>query len=173
MRRVTLLVVLGVLLLVGSGLVPVVDLLTSEWDDDYVYTVGAESSCGGLVATSGPDSTARAYEYDLSELSDRGRRHVGRAIENGSYRVEDEADTAREFDFAADHFEAGSGCYVVHHDGEAHTLATMELDHRSDPEDRRLANRVGPVLLTAGAASLVAAVVTGLAGFVDGRRENQ
>lgn len=172
MRRAVLLAAVGVLLLTGAALVPVADLLTAEWDRDYVYRVGDEGVCGDVVATASGDDGSEAYTYDVSELSDRGRRHVLAAIEDGSHRVGDADETAPEFRFADDHFATGAGCYVVRHEGDAHSLTTRVVGHRADPEDRRLAGQVGPVLLSAGAASLLAAAAIALAGRIDGSREN-
>jgi hypothetical protein len=166
MRHAVVPAALGILLLVGAAVVPVADFLTAEYDSDYVYEVGSSGYCGGLVATSSPEAGTGGHTYDLSELSVRGRRHVRHALANGSHRVEREQDTAPAFTFADDHFAANKGCYVVHHDGTASTLTTRVVSHRTDLEDRRLAKQVGPVLLYAGVAGLVAAAALALARSV-------
>lgn len=166
MNRSTALVLAGIVLLIASAAVPLVGLATSEWDSDYVYTIESDGSfCADVVhetpAANGTDNFRVAY----ANLSETGRQHFDRALADGRYVVEDEADTAPDFQFADDHVAAGEGCYAITHEGDTHALRTSQESQRVGPTNRLSAFTVGVLLLVLG----IGALLTGV-GLVAKRR---
>lgn len=156
-NRSTALVLAGIGLLLASAAVPLVGLVTSEWESDYVYTIESdESYCADVVHetpdTEGTDDFRVAYE----NLSETGRQHFDRALADGRYVVEDEADVAPDFQFTDDHVAAGEGCYAITHEGDTHALRTSQESQRVGPADQFSPFTVGVMLLVLGIGALLA-----------------
>lgn len=157
MKRSTALILAGVVLLLTSASVPFVGLATTNWDTDYVYTVETrESYCATVVHEETDVEGGDGFGIDYENLSTAGRQHFEQALSDGQYIVEDEADTAPDFQFTDDHVAAGEGCYAVNYEGETHALRTSQRSQRTGPMSGRLPSLVGGGLLVLGAGSLLA-----------------
>jgi len=109
------------------------------------------------------DTLAYGIEYGTSDvlayesLSERGQAVFDRARRDSPHVVENESETAPDFEYAGDHVTLGSGVYAVEYDGEVYSLRTS----RDAPGYNaaasllglasRLARVLGLALLTAGA----------------------
>ena len=159
MKRTTALVLAGVLLLVAAAAVPIIGLATTQWDSNYVYTVETgDSYCASFVRETPDGEGTDDYYVDYRNLTTTGKEHFERALADGGYVVEDEADTASDFTFTDDHVAAGEGCYAVSYDGETHALRTSRESHRVGPTTGRWPSLLGGLLLASGAASVIAGV---------------
>lgn len=159
MNRSTALVLAGIVLLVASAAVPIVGLAATEWDTDYVYTVETgESYCASVVHESPDVEGGDDYHVEYENLSTAGRQHFERALADGQYIVEDEADAAPDFQFTDDHVAAGEGCYAVSYEGETHALRRNRESQRVGPVDERWSFLVGGLLLGLAAGSLLAGI---------------
>lgn len=157
MKRTTALVLAGVLLLVAAAAVPIVGLAVTQWDTDYVYTVETgDSYCANVVHGTPGVAGTDDYSVDYDTLSATGQDHFERALADGRYVVDDEADTAPDFAFTDDHVAAGEGCYAVGYDGETHALRTSRESRRVGPTAGRWPALLGGLLLVLGATSLIA-----------------
>lgn len=158
MNRPTTLVLTGIVLLLASAAVPLVGLATSEWDSDYVYTIEMDGYCAGVVHETPDADGADDFRVTYANLSDTGRQHFDRALADGRYVVEDEADTAPEFQFTDDYVAEGEGCYAITHEGDTYALRTSRESQRVGPVDRLTAFTVGGLLLMLGIGMLLIGV---------------
>lgn len=158
-NRSTALILAGVVLLLVSASVPFVGLAATNWDTDYVYTVETgESYCASVVHEETDVEGGDDYRVDYEDLSNTGRQHFERALTNGQYVVEEEADTAPDFQFTDDHVAAGEGCYAISYEGETHALRTSQRGQRIGSMSGRLPFLIGGGLLILGAGSLLVGV---------------
>lgn len=159
MKRATALLLAGALCFAAAAAVPLVGLAVAQWDTDYVYTVEADDSYCASVVHGTPDAEGTDdYRVDYETLSTTGKEHFERAVADGRYVVEDEADTAPDFAFTDDHVAAGEGCYAVSYAGETHALRTSSESHRVGFAAGRWPSVLGELLLALGVASSIAGV---------------
>lgn len=163
MNRTTALILAGVSLLAASAIIPLVGLATTQWDTDYVYTVEAnETYCTGVVHESPNVEGTDDYRVDYENLSATGRQHFDRALADGQYVVEEEADIAPDFQFTDGHVAAGEGCYAVSYEGDTHALRTVRESQRVGPVDEHWFFLGGGLLLVLGSGSVIAGVGLGI-----------
>lgn len=158
-NRSTALIIAGALLLLASASVPFVTLAVTEWDTDYVYTTETgESYCATAVRE---DSSVEGDGFRVSyeNLSSTGRKHFERTLADGRYVVEDEADTAPDFQFTDDHVAPGEGCYAIRYEGENYALRTKQTSEKVGLASGRWPSLIGGGLLVLGTGSLLTGVV--------------
>lgn len=159
MNRTAALVLVGILLLAGAAAIPLVGLTATQWDTDYVYTVETgDSYCTTVVHEDTDVEGGDDYHVDYENLSTTGRQHFERALADGQYVVEDEADTAPDFQFTDDHVAAGEGCYAVSYEDETHALRTTTESQRVGLAAEGWPSLIGSLLLVLGAAAAIAGV---------------
>lgn len=158
MNRPVALVLAGVVSLIGAVAVPVVGLSVAQWDTDYVYTVDEGGYCSDVLRDPPGVDQSTDYRVDYANLSETGRRHFERALEDGRYVVDDEADAAPDFEFATDHVAPGKGCYAVSYEGEAHALGTNRESELVGFASGPWLGLIGYALAVLGVGSLLAGV---------------
>lgn len=157
MKRTPALAVAGIALLLAAAALPVVGLVTADWDTDYVYEVQRSGYCADVASPTPQPGQGDDFVHRYETLSDAGQRHVQRALANGSHVVADEGATAQEFQFTDDHVAAGEGCYAIAYEGAYYALRTSAEHTRTGPLTGETASLAGWTLVALGAVALLGA----------------